>query len=129
MWTNIINGKTYRGSSLDFFSRFFKYFNYNALKKNNMLISLAILKYKLLNFSLDILEYCYKNDVLERKQYYLDSYQPIYNILKYAGSSLGYIHTESSLSKLKSRLVSKSTLEKWEREYKLKKQKLKLVKL
>jgi group I intron endonuclease len=62
-----------------------------------MLISLAIIKYNFENFSLDILEYCSVEDVIEREQYYLDTYKPKYNILKPAGSSLGYVHNESSL--------------------------------
>jgi hypothetical protein len=41
MWTNSINNSTYMGSSVNLSSRFLKYFNKNALKKNNMLISLV----------------------------------------------------------------------------------------
>lgn len=36
-----------------------------------------------------ILEYCDKSDLLLREQYYFDKYNPQYNILKIAGSSLG----------------------------------------
>jgi hypothetical protein len=89
-----------------------KYLNKNALKKNNMLISLAILKHNLENFSLDILEYCSPKDVIKREQHYLDTYKPIYNILKIAGSSLGYVHNKTSLAKMSSRVVSEATLEK-----------------
>ena len=112
MWTNLKNGNRYIGSSIDLSSRFLKYFNKNALEKNNMLISLALIKYKIENFSLDILEYCSKNDTIKREQYYLGVYNPVYNILKTAGSSLGYAHTESTLSKLRSRVVSKTTINK-----------------
>ena len=76
-----------------------------------MLICLAILKYNIENFSLDILEYCSKEDVIKREQHYLDIYKPKYNILKTAGSCLGFVHTENSLSKLRSRVVSEETLE------------------
>jgi group I intron endonuclease len=62
-----------------------------------MLINLAILKYKLDSFSLDILGYCSKEDVIQREQNYLNIYAPKYNILKIAGSSLGYILNEDSL--------------------------------
>ena len=37
--------------------------------------------------------------MLEREQYYLDSLQPQYNILKLAGSSSGYTHSEESKDK------------------------------
>jgi hypothetical protein len=42
-----------------------------------MLISLAILKHSIGSFSLDILEYCAAKDVIQREQYYLDTYKPI----------------------------------------------------
>lgn len=112
MWTNLINGKTYIGSSVNLSPRFLKYFNKNALKNNKMLICLALLKYNIENFSLDIIEYCSKDDVIKREQHYLNIYKPKYNILKTAGSSLGYRHTLDSLSKLRSRVVSEATLEK-----------------
>jgi hypothetical protein len=77
-----------------------------------MLINLAILKYGLKNFSLDILEYCSKELVLDKEQYYINIYSPKYNILKKAGSSQGYIHTKESLIKISSRIISKETLNK-----------------
>jgi hypothetical protein len=77
-----------------------------------MLINLAILKHNLENFSLDILEYCSPKDVIKREQYYLDTYKPVYNILKIAGSYLGYIHNETSLAKMSSRIMSEVTLNK-----------------
>jgi hypothetical protein len=73
---------------------------------------MAILKYKLENFYVYILEYCDEKDVINREQYYLDTYTPKYNTLKIAGSSLGYKHTEDSINKLKSRIVSEKTLSK-----------------
>jgi excinuclease UvrABC nuclease subunit len=111
-WTNLKNGNIYIGSSVNLSPRLLKYLNENALKKNKMLINLAILKYNLKNFSLDILEYCSPIDVIKREQYYLDTYKPIYNILKIAGSSLGYVHNKTSLAKMNSRLVSELTLNK-----------------
>ena len=66
-----------------------------------MRICLAILKHNLENFSLDILEYCLPKDVIKREQYYLDIYKPIYNTLKIAGSSSGYVHNETSLAKIR----------------------------
>lgn len=112
MWTNLVNGNTYIGSSTNLSPRFLKYFNPELLKNNNMLINLAIIKYKLNNFSLDILEYCSTKDVIQREQHYLDIYAPKYNILKTAGSSFGYIHKENSLLKISSRIISEETLNK-----------------
>lgn len=112
MWTNLKNGNTYIGSSVNLSPRLLKYLNENALRKNKMLISLAILKHSIENFSLDILEYCSAKDVIQREQYYLDTYKPIYNILKIAGSSLGYVHNETSLAKMNSHVASEATLNK-----------------
>jgi group I intron endonuclease len=60
----------------------------------------ALLKYGYSKFRLEILEYCDYDKCLEREQYYLDSLNPEYNILKKAGSSLGYKHTKETIAKL-----------------------------
>lgn len=65
-----------------------------------MTISKALLKYGYSNFSLEILEYCNKEDVLLREQYYLDLLKPEYNILKIAGNSFGYKHSPEVLKKM-----------------------------
>ena len=44
--------------------------------------------------------------MLEREQFYLDLLIPDYNILKYAYSLLGFKHSEETLEKLKTRIVS-----------------------
>ena len=51
-----------------------------------MLISRALKKYGLENFSLEILEYCSVENLLKREQHYLDMMKPEYNICKTAGS-------------------------------------------
>lgn len=61
-----------------------------------MLINLSILKYKLENFTLDILEYCLTKDVSKRSHYYLYKIKPAYNIIKLAGSSQEYIQTNET---------------------------------
>ena len=65
-----------------------------------MLISKALIKYGYSNFTLEILEYCDRKDVLVREQYYLDLCKPEYNILTKAGSSEGYTHNEDTLKKM-----------------------------
>jgi hypothetical protein len=70
------------------------------------------LKYKRDNFTLDIIEYCSTEDVLNREQFYLYSLKPSYNILKVAGSSYGYTHTEASLLRISRRTISDATLTK-----------------
>jgi group I intron endonuclease len=58
-----------------------------------MAIYLAISKYGLDNFTLEILEYCSKDATIEREQFYLDKLQPEYNLLKKAGSAFGFKHS------------------------------------
>lgn len=66
-----------------------------------MIISLAIIKYGLGAFSLEILEYCAPYEAIIREQHYLDLLNPEYNILKIAGSSLGFKHSEKTIAKMK----------------------------
>lgn len=90
----------YIGQSGDLSKRFRKYFTLSYLKtEESFIISRALIKYGHINFSVSILEYCDKSILLEREQYYLDSLQPKYNILKLAGSSLGYSHSQDSKDK------------------------------
>jgi hypothetical protein len=76
-----------------------------------MIISKALLKYGYSNFSLEILEYCDKNILRSREQYYLDKLNPEYNILKTVGSLLGYKHSEETLAIIRANL-NKLNLEK-----------------
>ena len=65
-----------------------------------MPISRALLKYGYSNLKLEILEYCSPEDLIEREQYYFKSLEPYYNILKIAGSSLGYTHSQETKDKM-----------------------------
>jgi len=76
-----------------------------------MWIVRALLKYGYSNFKLEILEYCDLDNLINREQHYLDQLQPEYNILKKACSSLGFKHSEESLSKIRAHL-SKLNFEK-----------------
>ena len=89
--------------------RFRRYFNHSYLsssKRGASLISKALLKYGYVGFRLEILEYCPSSILLAREQFYLDKFNPEYNILKIAGSNLGYKHSEASLNLMS--LASKS---------------------
>ncbi len=114
MWTHKESGKRYVGSAVNFSKRMNNYFKKGYLERNiTMYIYNALLLHGYSAFTLTILEYIdianlSKEDakilILEREQFYLDVIfsedEPnTYNILKIAGSSLGYKHTEGSLSK------------------------------
>lgn len=100
IWINKVNGKMYVGSSVSLSKRFWFYYSLNSSNKNlnkrRSGIYNAILKYDFSNFRLDILEYCEVNVLIEREQYYIDLLKPEYNILKTAGSSLGFKHSEAT---------------------------------
>jgi len=60
----------------------------------------ALLKYGYANFKLEILEYCDPEKCIKREQYYIDLLNPEYNVLKIAGSSLGFKHSSITLKKM-----------------------------
>jgi group I intron endonuclease len=78
------------------------YFSFPHLssQSKSSFICKALLKYGYSGFSLEVLEYCEKNEALEREQFYLDSFKPEYNILQTAGSLLGYKHTDEAKGKI-----------------------------
>lgn len=80
-----------------------------------MRIYKALLKYGYAGFRLEILEYCSPQGLIKREQFYFDSLNPEYNILKVAGSFLGYRHSEATKKlisiALKDTKVSESTRE------------------
>jgi group I intron endonuclease len=106
---HLVSGKSYVGSSVNLGVRFKRYYSYKNLTdpKQNMIINKALLKYGYSGFKLDILEYCSKETVIAREQYYLDLLKPEYNTLKKAGSSLGYTHSEETRAKMKEAYYSK----------------------
>lgn len=95
--------------------RFKQYFNYNHISypKRNSRIYSALLKYGYAGFRLEILEYCHPEVLLKREQYYFDMLDPELNILKVAGSPLGYRHSEAAKKLIglaaKNREVSESS--------------------
>lgn len=97
---NIINSKSYVGSSVDLSRRFRIYYSLNSierkLNKGLSAIYSALLKYGYSNFSLNILEHCEPNVLITREQYYIDLLKPEYNILKIAGDKLG-LNTQKRL--------------------------------
>lgn len=108
--TNLTNKKFYVGSSVDLGRRFTTYYSFKFIDaRKTSLICRALLKYGYSKFKLEILEYCRKEDLLKREQYYLNLLKPEYNILTNAGSSLGYRHREETIAKFKTRKHTEET--------------------
>ena len=79
-WVNNLNGKSYIGSSVNLGRRLRVYYDFSSLsvriQKSKSRIYSAILKHGLSNFLLEILEYCTKENVISREQYYIDLLKP-----------------------------------------------------
>ena len=103
-WTNVISNKSYIGSSINLYLRLRTYFSTGSMNKllltRSSYIYRALLKYGPSNFSLEILEYCEPDKLLEREQYYIDYLKPEYNIAKIAGSPLGIKLSEETKRKI-----------------------------
>jgi group I intron endonuclease len=112
-WVNNKNVNTYVGSSVSLTRRFTNYYSIGYLlresKSNNSYMYRALLKYGYSNFSLEILEYCERENCIERENYYLDLLKPEYNILSVAGSNLGFKHSEETKAKFFLRKHSEET--------------------
>ena len=95
-WTNLKNGFSYLGSSINLGPRLRCYFNYKYLSevRSTSVINRALLKHGYTNFSLEILEYCAKEETFSREQYYLNLLNPEYNIQEIAGEYKGYNHPD-----------------------------------
>ena len=79
--------------------------NQTKYKTKNFIISLsAKSQQSIINLSKDILEYCNKESLINKEQYYMDILKPQYNICKTAGSTLGFKHSLNTLLKLKNRI-------------------------
>jgi group I intron endonuclease len=101
MLTNKLTKDIYIGQSNDISKRFKNYFNLSYIKsKDSFIISRALIKYGYSNFSVTILEYCDKSDLHIKEQYYFDKLNPQYNILKIAGSSQDFKHSEETKTKI-----------------------------
>jgi len=102
MFKNLINGKSYIGSSENLRARFLQYFNTNYLLRNTcMNICKAFLKYGYSKFSLTILEYCEPSKCLERESHYFDLLNPEYNLAQDPAAPMsGRKHSEESKSKI-----------------------------
>ncbi len=103
-WVKLENGKSYIGSSTNLGKRMSGYFSILNLKaevkRSRSIIYRSLIKYGYSNFSLEILEYCEPSIVVLREQHFLDLLKPAYNILKFAGSSLGFKHSLETKAKI-----------------------------
>lgn len=101
MLTNKLTNHIYIGQSVNISKRFRNYFNLSYIKsKSSFIISIALIKYGYSNFSVTILEYCDKSDLIIREQYYFNKLNPQFNILKIVGSYQDFKHSEETKTKI-----------------------------
>lgn len=99
--TNIKNNKCYIGSAVNIQGRWKVHLSTLENKKHdNGHLQASYNKYGKESFIFDILCYCKKEDLLYFEQKCIDLFKPEYNILKIAGSTLGYKHTEATKAKM-----------------------------
>ena len=81
-WVNNLNDKSYVGSSISLSYKLNLYYSLYSLRevKGSIIIQRALLKYGYSNFTLDILEYCELDVLIEREEYYINLLKPEYNI-------------------------------------------------
>jgi len=110
LWIHLDSGKKYVGSAFDISIRLSNYLNLNYLKNNNsMYIYKALLYHGYSAFSLSILEYINVSELLKkearklitkREQYYIDNFNPEYNLNPNANSRLGSKHSVDTIIKM-----------------------------
>jgi len=104
---NIKTGEIlYIGSAVNLWTRLLQHI---TGRKSNKILQQAFAKYGLAQFRFLVFEFIplegastatTKATLLAAEQLYLDSFNPRYNILKVAGSLLGYSHTPETLAKM-----------------------------
>lgn len=106
---NVVDNKCHIGSATNIKNRW--YTHKSDLRKNkhhSQILQRAWNKHGERNFKFEVLLYCNKEDLIKNKQKQIDCINPVYNILKVAGSFLGKICSEET--KLKIGLANKTKL-------------------
>ena len=106
--TNLENKKKYIASAATkqvkgnrLYIRFRYHFFHKSEKNKNYPLKRAIKKWGVSCFSWEILEWTNPEETTNRESWHLGETRPLYNILKKAGSSLGYKHTPFTREKMK----------------------------
>ena len=104
--TNKNSGRKYVGSAKELSKRLREYYNINTLINKKSKIHSALLYVGHENFNLEILEICNSLERIKKEQEYINTINPSLNILKFAGSSQGHIH--SIETKIKMSIAAKN---------------------
>lgn len=88
---NLDNGRFYIGSSKNLYLRYYRHREFLKSKKiGNHKIFDDIKDKEVINFVFGVIEYCEKEDMLEREQHYFELYKPFYNCTPTVYDATGY---------------------------------------
>ena len=96
---NIKNDKLYVGSAVNLHQR--RHAHFSLLKHNkhhSIYLQRAYNKYGEDSFFFEAIEFCEKEILIEREQYYIDTLNPDYNICRVAGNKLGVKSSKKSVN-------------------------------
>lgn len=92
---NLVNDKCYVGSAVNIRKRWHVHRSYLSRGvHHNRYLTAAWSKYGQDAFIFEVIEYCTKESLIEREQYYIDTLRPEYNLSPTAGNCLGVKHSE-----------------------------------
>lgn len=76
------NNRLYIGSSVNIYNRLHQHLHRFKNNKHFKIMQNSVNKYGLENFECGVVEYCEKENLLEREQYYIDTLKPYFNTNK-----------------------------------------------
>jgi group I intron endonuclease len=97
-----VNGKIYIGSAVNLFGR--RKSHLEQFKNNshhNIYLQRHTDKYGIEDLVFGIIEFCPKEKLIEREQYWIDTLKPEFNICRVAGSALGVKWSEEQKQKIR----------------------------
>lgn len=108
MFTNLVNGKRYIGSSKELYNRLHEHkHNLDNNKAHNKYFQYSWNKYGEESFIYGILEYCEETIRFEREQFYIDVFHPEYNLTNNVIANFGTSPSQETRDKISSTLKEK----------------------
>jgi group I intron endonuclease len=96
-----INNRFYIGSAINLYNRKHTHLTHlKKLKHCNAKLQRFVNKYGIKNLFFECIEFCEKENLIIKEQFYIDTLKPFYNIAKIAGSTLGTKITKEQSEKL-----------------------------
>lgn len=105
---SIIDNRIYIGSSIDLKARKrYHFWNLSKKEHHSKYLQRYYNKYGKENLKFSILEFCCKENLIEREQYWLNLLSPEFNMCKIAGNCLGHKVSEKTKRKISKSLIGR----------------------